>query len=259
MTRSTLIASATSLLFAAGAAQAQFFSFASDTDAASWTFTYDPQTGTITDADDSADPVVLLIDDRNGPAAAAGVSAEFEADFTIAAQAAVPLSGSDFLHIYTVNGSFEFLVDVGAGLQTAMRIDFRDATLTARGSRDQWYSTATIAGGDSVDNDTRVSYSFFQPLLDSVPNAAELGLAVGTSVGPDDFSFDLTSINTSGLVPFDPATDPDSVGVPTGGAGQLPTDVFWSEGSFSGSAVIPSPGAAALLGLGGLAAARRRR
>lgn len=255
-----VLVAAASIATCAGAAQAQFFSFASDSNGQNWTFEYNPQTQQIThSAAGGSTPITLLVDDRNGPMPAVSIDTEFRADMTLGMLSNVAIGGDEYLHIFTLNGSFEFLVDIGNGLETAMRVEFTDATLTARGTRDRWGSTATISGGDT-DNDTgRVTYNFFQPLVSLVPNASAYGLGVGSSIGPDDFSFTLTSLNTSGALPFDPAANPGALGTPTGGAGQFPTATWWSEGSFSGSAVLPSPASIALLGMGGLAMARRRR
>ncbi|TVQ64226.1 MAG: PEP-CTERM sorting domain-containing protein [Phycisphaerales bacterium] len=254
------LGAAIAIATAAGAAQAQFFSFASNSNGENWTFEYNPQTQRLTHSDaNNGSPVTLLVDDRNGPMPAVSIDTEFRADMTLSTLSSVAIGGDEFLHIYALNGSFEFLVDVGNGLETAMRVEFNDATLTARGPSDRWSSTATISGGDTASDPGRVTYSFFQPLVGLVPNAAAYGLGVGSSIGPDDFSFTLTSLNTSGALPFDPESNPGALGTPTGGPGDFPTQTWWSEGSFSGSAIIPSPASLALLGMGGLAMARRRR
>ncbi len=254
------LGAATAIALVAGSAQAQFFSFASNSNGQNWTFEYDPQTQRLTHSGaNNGAPITLLVDDRNGPMPAVSIDTEFRADMTLGMLSNVPIGGDEYLHIFTLNGSFEFLVDVGNGLEAAMRVEFTDATLTARGTRDRWGSTATISGNDTDSDPGRVTYNFFQPLVSLVPNAAAYKLAVGSSIGPDDFSFTLTSLNTSGALPFDPETNPGALGTPTGGAGQFPTATWWSEGSFSGSAVIPSPASIALLGMGGLAMARRRR
>jgi MYXO-CTERM domain-containing protein len=252
-------AAAGALALSAGAAQAQFFSFASDTNDQAWTFQYNPQTNRITHSAAESNPIRLLVDDRNGPLVPVGIDTEFRADMGLAPLQAVDLGGGEWLHVYSLSGSFEFLVDVGGNLEVAMRVEFSDATLTARGTADRWRMTANISGSDSEGDNTLVTYSFFQPLLDLVPDFANCGLASGDSIGPDDFAFTLTSLNTSGAVGFDPAMDPDNIGTPIGTPGGLPIQTWWSEGSFSGSAVIPSPASLALFGLGGLALTRRRR
>ena len=78
--------------------------------------------------------------------------------------------------------------------------------------------------------------------------AADLNVFAGQSVSPDDFGFDLSLLNSG---PNGVAIDPQ-----TG----LPIATWRSEGSYSGSATfVPTPGAAALAGLGLVTVSRRRR
>jgi uncharacterized protein (TIGR03382 family) len=69
----------------------------------------------------------------------------------------------------------------------------------------------------------------------------------GSSTTPDDFAFTLTNLNSNGG------------GVPINATTRLPSAAFQSEGSFSGTANIPTPGAAGLLAAGGLMVLSRRR
>ena len=63
----------------------------------------------------------------------------------------------------------------------------------------------------------------------------------------------LSTLNTSGTIPYSGQSPGANLG-----ANMLPVDTWWSEASFTAFRV-PAPGTLALLGLGGLAALRRRR
>src|SRR5262245_26725118 len=108
--------------------QAALFSFASDNDHTSWTFT--GAGAMVHDANDPTDPQILLIDDHNGPLPAIPMSVEFQANFTIAYLASVPLGGGAFVHNYSLNGSFSFLDAAGAALLTCT---VQNGSLTAIG------------------------------------------------------------------------------------------------------------------------------
>ena len=226
----------------AGTANASFFSFASDNDDQSWTFS--GMGGGMFDAADATDALTLLIDDNNGPLAPLELSVEFDADFALTYVASVAIGGGNFLHTYTVDGMFTF-DDANSGDQL-FQVDFTGAVLTAPGGENSWSSTAAALGSDTFTDVTYTSFVEF----------ADYGVFEGESVGPDDFGFDLTVLNTSGEIPFG---DPDALGVDLD-PNFLPAAQWWSEGSFSGSATfVPAPGSIALLGLGGLVAFRRKR
>ncbi len=218
----------------ASTSQAAFFSFASDNDHTSWTFT--GSGGTISDANDPLDPQILLVDDHNGPLPAIPFAVEFQASFTIGFLASVPLGGGAFIHNYSLNGNFSFVDAMG---NTLLSASVENGAFTALGGALSWYSTGTMQANDGAgavvydwNGDDMPGYQLFRD---------------GLSVGPDDMAFTLTSLTMSNMdVVLDPQT-------------HLPVDNWTSEGSYSGTAPIPAPGAAVILGIGGLLACRRRR
>lgn len=216
--------------------QAALFSFASDNDHSSWTFT--GAGGLVADAQDPTDPQILLVDDHNGPLPAIPFAVEFQANFTVAYLASVPVGGS-FVHNYSLNGTFSFLDALG---NTLLSATITNGALTALGGANSWYSTATIQAGDNGTGGS-VVYNWNGaaiPGYDLIP---------GSSNGIDDAAFTLSSLNMAGAgVVLDPQTF-------------LPVREWNSEGSYSGTArnFIPTPGAAMIATLGGLVALRRRR
>lgn len=208
---------------------AALFSFASDNDHTSWTFTGG---GVSTrDAQDPTDPQVLLVDDHNGPLPPIPFGTEFEADFTIAYLTSVPMGGGAFTHNYSVSGTFSFLDAQGDVLLSAT---MASGELSVVGSALTWFSTAGIQSSDIV-------YTW-----NGAPMIA-YDLLPGNSIGPDDAAFTLSFLGLDGAdVPINPNT-------------HLPDEGWTSEGSFSGtSRFIPAPGFA-VMALGGLAVLRRRR
>lgn len=230
MSRSTLGVLAVSCL--ATSSQAALFSFASDNDHTSWTFTGGG--ASVRDAQDPFDPQVLLIDDHNGPLPPIPVATEFEADLTITYLASVPLGGGAFVHNYRIMGAFSLLDDEGELLLSGM---MTDGALTAIGGELSWFTTATIQASSGF-----VSFEWHG---DAFPGYA---LFPGPSVGPDNVAFALSALN---LDDEDVTLDPNT---------HLPADGWRSEGSFSGDGrFVPTPGAAFAVVLGGLVALRRHR
>jgi MYXO-CTERM domain-containing protein len=233
----------------AGAANATLFSFASD-NANHTAFTFIGKGSSIAAAPQD-NPTILYVDDNNGPLAPIFGPTRFVADLRISFLASVPLGGGNFIHNYALSGgggAFDFgWVDfaTGAPILTA-KIRGTGHAETAVGPAFGWGSTATLQGADSQDAD--VVYTWWG---DDLP---AYGLYKGDSVGHDDFSFTLTWLQHDGIlgVPLDSDdASPDF---------KLPATTWISEGSFSGSAnFVPTPGAIALLGLGGLVAGRRKR
>ncbi len=236
------------IALSAGAAQATFFSFASDFSAdTSWTFTGGGTLGAnaIRDAAPVNDLVALFINDDNGNLPPQGPFLDFNASMPMRWLASTPIGAGRFVHIYSLDeGSFRFDDILG---NTQYRVDYTNAVLTVLGDEFSWGATATIQGADGPG----ASVTWF-----AAQDNAPYGVFAGNSIGPDDFAFTLTEINVSGQrplggVPRGVAINPDT---------RLPVQQWWSEGSFSGGAYwVPAPGTVmlAIAGLGVLA--RRRR
>lgn len=221
----------------AAAAQADvLFSFASDTDHTSYTFT--GFGGGVSDAQDPGDPIELLIDDANGNNVPLTYDVEFQADFSIAYAGSVNVGGGLFVHTYALNGDFGFYDLSGNAVLTAT---VSGGALTALGGQNNWLSTSTILSADGEGAD--ITYTWH--LADNKP----YGLFNGDSVGPhDDGSFTLTFLQSGG-----------GSGVALD-ANMLPADEWVSEGSYSGSATfVPTPGSLVLLSGAGLVLGLRRR
>jgi len=233
----------------AGAANATLFSFASD-NANHTAFTFIGK-GNVIQAAPQDNPTFLFADDDNGPLPPLSGATRFVADMRINFLASVPLGGGNFIHNYALSGGdgpFDFgWVDfqTGAPLLTA-KIRGSGHAETAVGPAFGWGSTATLQGADSES--ANVVYTWWGEDLPAY------GLYKGESVGHDDFSFTLTWLQHDGVLGV-PLVSDDAAG-----DFKLPATTWISEGSFSGTAhFVPTPGAMALLGLGGLVAGRRRR
>lgn len=244
-----LAVSSLALALAAGSANAAFFSFASDTADQAWTFMSGHGAGMgnmIHDGTGPNDPLVLHIDDNNGPAPHLAIPVQFDMMVSLNYVGSVQITPGYFSHNYVVSGSFMF-VDVNSGA-ALLTVGFDGGLFTARGDATSWYSTGAL----QVDQSPNSSVNFVWG-GGALP---QYGLLPGPLTGaPRGFAFDLTAINTSGLIPYN-NTNP---GVAIDPQTKIPTSQWWSEGSFSANAYVPAPGALALLGLGGLAMARRRR
>lgn len=231
-----LLACAT-VVAVAGSAQAALFSFASDVDSSS--FTFFGWGNAIVDAQDPSDTQLLFIDDDNGVLPTLPVTVEFDAVFEMAYAGSIPVTGNTFVHTYALAGAFGFFdPDTGAPILTAA---LTGGSLTALGSATSWGTSETIQVNDIGASE--IVYTWWGPAIPAY------GLYPGNSIGPDDAAFTLTlTLSAAGAgVPLDPQTG-------------LPAIDWVSEGSYSGSAFfIPTPGAAALAGLGLIGMARRRR
>lgn len=230
----------------AGAANATLFSFASDNNNhTNFTFT---GLGNQISAAPQKNPTILYADDNNGGGPAIFGETRFVADLRIKFLASVPLGGGNFIHNYELGGG-DGPIDFGwldwntnQPILTA-KIRGSGHAETAVGPNFGWGSTATLQGADSQE--AEVVYTWWG---DDVP---AYGLYKGESVGHDDFAFTLTWLQHDGVLGVPLGTDLNF---------KLPEVPWVSEGSFSGSAhFVPTPGAVALLGLGGLVAGRRKR
>lgn len=229
------LCASTVLALAAGSAQAAFFSFASDTNQNGPTFRNTGANGsTLNDGgtlntNGSVNGPLLADLDEDGPNAPISINARFTFNGSLSNYQAISLS-SGFLHTFRVNGTFSFLDAATSG--NVMTATFANAVFAS------YSNTASTLGRTAsiqanAGTDPTLAFSF--------------GGALGTESLPEDenFVFTLTSLRNSsgGFVTV----------TPNGTLGDLR-----SEGSFS-AAAIPAPGAVALLGLGGLIVARRRR
>jgi len=232
------ILAAAMLTLAAGTANAAIISFASDTSDQSWTFT-----GNGAGVNNATGPnnfLTMQIDDNNGPLPLLSISTRFTAQYSLAYVGSLPIGGA-FSHNYLATGSFAFQ-DVGTGV-TILTVNFSNAVFTSVGAQASWFGTAALQG----DNVGGASVSFNW-------NGAALpgyGLTPGNFGG--NFAFGLSTLNSSGAIPYagqSPGRNLD--------AGHLPSGQWWSESSLS-AFMVPAPGSLSLLGLAGLAIARRRR
>jgi len=230
------------IALSAGSAQAAFFSFASDSRDHAWTFS--GSGANIVDATAPSDPVLLMIEDNNGALPALSVSTQFNAQISLAFAGDVSLGGGAVSHNYLASGSFHF-VDVASGTNL-LTVTFTNCLYTSRGLATSWFSTGALQGDDGNGATVDMTWSGA-----SLPG---YGLQPGPLAVPRGFGFDLTALNTSGAIPYN-GQNP-GVGLDQN---HLPNATWFSESSFSASASVPGPGSISLVGLAGLAAARRRR
>ncbi|MEK6701648.1 MAG: hypothetical protein AABZ53_05250 [Planctomycetota bacterium] len=223
----------------AASANATFFSFASDTADRQWTFT--GAGNQVRQGDAAGVNIDLIVNNDNGGMDAV-YHTKFMADWTLAYEKSSAV-GSIITHQYRASGVFQWL-DARSG-DLLLSCAFENAVFSAAGKVAAWSSTATVMGTDEL---SVVQYT-------SGIDNADLGIAAGAMSGPQDFAFTMTVINTSGALPYTPNAANRGVSI---GADMLPNRQWFAEGSYSGSAV-PTPGSAALLGLGGLALGKRRR
>ena len=183
----------------------------------------------------------LLVDDANGPLPTLEYDTLFYHDFELTTIGATLLPSGQFLHMYSINGSFRFRGS------TVMNVTVLDGVFTSLGDEDSWGTTATIQGSSLAGS--TVTYQW---MTDDQP---AYNLFNGDSTSDmTDFAFTLTNLQSF----------PD-VGVVTPGVilnpqTGLPGLAWQSEGSFSGSAFfVPTSGAVSVLGIAGAGLYRRKR
>lgn len=221
------------------------FSFASDFSDQSWTFRGEFHAGhfALEDATPASDPMTLLIDDSNGVLAPLTYEVDFNLHADLEHLSSTPIGGGKFLHSYVIEeGTAGWYESTGPVLE----MTFDGAIMTIVGDEFGWDSAGSFFGADSWADVQYTSYI----------DAPDYGMYEGESVGPQDFSFSLSALNTSGTIPYDfssPGATLDQVTM-------LPVDEIFAEGSYSGSAqFVPAPSTAAVLVGAGLVGMRRRR
>ncbi len=246
------------LALSSASAHATFFSFASDSNSQGFTFRGTLGAGTSFNLiNDTVNTFMLRVDDDNRSLPSIEIPVNFVSSLvaTPALSFPDPVIPNRFTHVYGVTGSFSFFQQ-GTG-NLLVRVDLGGVTpavLTVPGSRTAWSTAGAIMGSDTFTDVTYTATSTLVSLLGGAAVAAQYGVVIpggmsqASSTSPDDFAFDLTVIN-NGTIGADVALDSNA----------RPTTAFFSEGSYSGFANIPAPGAAAMLGIGTLLAARRRR
>lgn len=232
---------AAALAAASSAQGVTTFSFASDTDPSHFTFA---GVGAAVSNGTPAPTVTLLVGNGNSGTPALSFNVEFRANFSINFVTSTPMSGG-ILHVYNIQGngnqdpSFGFYVPgTNDALLTAT---FTGGIFRSLGTEGTWGSGANAEASDITG---QVAYTWL-----GASNSTYGLVNGGTSFGLDDAAFTLSNLQ-SGQPPV------NGVGL----GDNYPVDAWNSEGSFSGTAnFVPSPGAIALMGLSGLAVARRRR
>ncbi len=216
------------LAAAAGTANAAVLSFSSSTAGGSWT--WGGNGSNVHDNTGTSAPIILDIDDNNGPLSTLSVSTQFDANYTLAFAGTTNLGNGAFAYNYLASGSFSFQ-DVVSGT-TLLTVNFSNCLFTARGSATAWFTTASLQGQPGAGASVNMVWSGA-----SLP---AYGLVPGPLTG--DFGFEHVAINTSGAIPY--AGQNPGVGL----TNNLPNANWFSEGSFSATTAIPAPGSIALLG-----------
>ncbi|MBK7404466.1 MAG: hypothetical protein IPJ41_07470 [Phycisphaerales bacterium] len=229
----------------AAAANAGIFSFASDSSDQSWTWTGEFHGGhfALEDATDPSDTTKLLIDDGNGGLDPLVFDVDFNAHMDLHYLSSTPLGGGKFLHTYHIEeGTAGWYTPFGPVLEMTTA----ESIVTIVGNEFSWDSSGSLFGSSAWADVEYTSYI----------NEPAYGMFEGVNVGPADFSFSISALNTSGVIPYDfsslgAALDPNTM---------TPIDTIYAEGSFSGSAqFVPAPGVATVFAGVAILGLRRRR
>ncbi len=219
-------------------AQNVSFSFASDTASEQPSFRGFADSGVMNTGRIATD---LLVDDANGPLPTLEYDTRFYNDFTLTTVGSTLLPSGQYLHTYSIDGSFRF-----QGV-TVMTVTIEDGVFTALGDEFSWGSTATIQASSLAGS--TVTYEW---MTDDQPAYNLFDGAITSDM--TDAAFTLTR-----LLSF-PDGGQETPGVALNPGTGLPTDNWQSEGSYSGSAFfIPTPGSALLVTAAGIGLVRRRR
>lgn len=219
-------------------AQNVTFSFASDNDSERPTFRGTADDGQMSYIRVGTD---LLVDDANGPLPTLEYDTLFYNDFTLTTVGSTLLPSGQYLHTYSIDGSFRFQAE------TVMTVTIEDGVFTALGDEFSWGSTATIQASSLAGS--TVTYEW---MTDDQPAYNLFDGAITSDM--TDAAFTLTR-----LLSF-PDGGQETPGVALNPGTGLPTDNWQSEGSYSGSAFfIPTPGSALLVTAAGIGLVRRRR
>ena len=241
------------LALAAGSAQATLFSFASDVNDNGFTFAGTAGSGGSFTMTDFSRPntFTLEVNDDNSSHPTVQLPVEFHANLTVSGGQSTLIAGSLYEHSYSVVGTFGFYDMMGNALLTCA-IGPRAGVLTVPGTQTAWSTTGAVLGGDSYADVTYTASAAFVAELGGAATALNYGIAVGSSTLPDDFAFDLDSINAGAIgatVGIDATT-------------KAPTSGWRSQSSFSGAASggVPAPGACGLAFVGfAIGVSRRSR
>lgn len=231
-------ASALALCALASAANASFISFASDTSPLNPTLvgTWDNLNQITHVADFGPTTVDMLFDpDESGPQMPITVPAALHVDLSMSYASSAPLGFGMFAHAFNVLGTFQYTNLIGNDeFLVKATVDLGEAIFVGLGNGTTVMS-ASITGADMMYD--QVS---FDPAI--------LGFSMINC--PGDFGFTITALNGGA-----------GATLVRNGSGQvIGINNFMAESSFSGSFTnVPTPGAAALAGLAGVTAIRRRR
>lgn len=231
-------ASALALCAAASAANASFISFASDTSPLNPTLvaTWD-NTNQVTHVADFGPTTVDMLFDPDGGGAQLPVTvpASLNVNMTLAYASSAPLGFGMFAHAFNVLGTFQFTNLIGNDeFIVKATVDLGEAIFVGLGTGSTVMS-ASITGADMMYDQVA-----FDPAI--------LGFSMINC--PGDFGFTITALNGGAGATLIRNNDNQVIGI----------SGFQAESSFSGSfTAVPTPGAAALAGLAGVTAIRRRR
>jgi hypothetical protein len=239
------------VMVAASTAQATLFSFASDVNTNSYTFAGTAGTGGSFSITDFSRPNTfnLLVDDNNGTRPTLSIPVEFHAALTANTGTSTLIAGSLFRHTYRVTGTFSLNDMMGNALLTVTLGPTNGGILTVPGTQTAWGTSGAVLGADSYADVTYTASAAFITALGGTAAAAGYGVTVGASTGIDDLGFTMSVINSGSV----------GAGVAIDATTKAPTAAWRSESSFSGSAFIPTPASAALMGMGVLVMGARRR